>query len=691
MAAIATHRLRNNHARRFIESLKSTSGEIFYFYLAQNTNWLDEDSPDAPVDSVDVNTDIFADLITLRRITDSDARQALKRYNWTSGTVYQNYDDTLDLFDYNQGGFKPFFVINSSFNVYKCLDNNGGAVSTVEPSSVVVDETAQIVELADGYRWKYMLGISAADSNRFVSTNWMPISYVSIDDGSNQFDVQDQSVDGIDTLVITAGGTGYQDRIRYNTLPSQAALATTEVKLDASASASDDFYNGQNIYISSGVGIGQQRTISDYVGSTKVATITVAWSPLPVASDTFEIAPAITITSTSGTLAEARIPYNASVDGIDTTNITFNGSSDVIIGADTITSTAHGFDSGDAVVYALGGGGLITSIGTVLTDAGTFYVNAVDLNTIKLYDTAINAIAGTATGLADITVVGSGASQTLTAVGAVQKVVVKTLGSGYRDATVSIANAGVGAGATFRAVIAPSGGHGNDGPQELGAAAIITNSLFEGTESSAILAANDFRQTGILKDLVDESALTLGYNAGTPSITTNPGNTPAVDFYATKYVKILDGPGRGETRLIMSSTSSANPVLTLASAFIVPPTTASRYGILADNSLYNQTTVLDYSSSTGAFTLDEVVTQGSASGNLVYDDTGGNKIYLSNVIGTFTTGTATGVTSTSDATVSVVTEPSIVNFYGDVLVVDHRKKISRSTDQAEQFNVIIEF
>lgn len=85
-----------------------------------------------------------------------------------------------------------------------------------------------------------------------------------------------------------AADTGLQS-IRSNT--AQAGAATT-ITLDASASATDDFYNGGSIYITGGTGAGQQRVIADYVGSTKVATVNTAWVTNPDNTSTFAIFPA---------------------------------------------------------------------------------------------------------------------------------------------------------------------------------------------------------------------------------------------------------------------------------------------------------------------------------------------------------------------------------------------------------------
>lgn len=75
-------------------------------------------------------------------------------------------------------------------------------------------------------------------------------------------------------------------QVRQNT--AQAGGAST-ITLDAGADAGDDAYNGYAIKIVSGTGAGQTRVISDYVGSTKVATVDSAWGTQPDNTSVFEI------------------------------------------------------------------------------------------------------------------------------------------------------------------------------------------------------------------------------------------------------------------------------------------------------------------------------------------------------------------------------------------------------------------
>ena len=69
-----------------------------------------------------------------------------------------------------------FYVLSSARNVYKCLDNNGGATSTDEPTGV----STSVITTTDSYKWKFMYTLSAAQQANFLSTDFMAVSPNSI-------------------------------------------------------------------------------------------------------------------------------------------------------------------------------------------------------------------------------------------------------------------------------------------------------------------------------------------------------------------------------------------------------------------------------------------------------------------------------------------------------------------------------
>ena len=64
---------------------------------------------------------------------------------------------------------------------------------------------------------------------------------------------------------------------------------SSTITLDSGASSVNDLFNGCTVTITGNTGSGQSRVISDYVGSSKVATVSTAWTTQPDATSTFSV------------------------------------------------------------------------------------------------------------------------------------------------------------------------------------------------------------------------------------------------------------------------------------------------------------------------------------------------------------------------------------------------------------------
>lgn len=87
--------------------------------------------------------------------------------------------------------------------------------------------------------------------------------------------------------------------LRTTTLPSQAGVTSTQVKLDASANGTNNFYNNAIVMITAGTGVGQSRVITAYTGATQLCTVNRAWQTQPASGDTFIIIPGVDVWTTS--------------------------------------------------------------------------------------------------------------------------------------------------------------------------------------------------------------------------------------------------------------------------------------------------------------------------------------------------------------------------------------------------------
>ncbi len=72
---------------------------------------------------------------------------------------------------------------------------------------------------------------------------------------------------------------------------AQAGAAGT-ITLATTASTSDDIYNSALVTITAGTGAGQTRQITDYVGSTRVASVDQNWSVNPDVTSVYAVIPA---------------------------------------------------------------------------------------------------------------------------------------------------------------------------------------------------------------------------------------------------------------------------------------------------------------------------------------------------------------------------------------------------------------
>lgn len=171
---IYTSNMRILNATGFLSNMSRTtpSPDAVYTFIAKTTPWA-LDSNGIPVETPIEPTMVFADelvtrseIISLKRLSSSTVAHVVPRYTWTNNTVYTAYSvNATDLYNTN------FYVVTDENNVYKCLNNNGGAPSTVKPTGT----STSAITLADGYVWKFMYDIPTSMVSTFLTTSWLPV------------------------------------------------------------------------------------------------------------------------------------------------------------------------------------------------------------------------------------------------------------------------------------------------------------------------------------------------------------------------------------------------------------------------------------------------------------------------------------------------------------------------------------
>jgi hypothetical protein len=222
MPAIITNKFRINNAEQFNESFSEASPEVYYLGIGRPQAFATQTRGDSrtenqgtdstaitPADSVIEEFNTFDDLLAVKKITTSDTSFVIPRRNWTTSTVYDYYrhdygnriTGTTSTQTSNSGATTlfdaTFYVLTTARNVYKCLDNNGNAASTVEPTGT----STSILTTADGYKWKYMYTLTASQQANFLSTDFMAVA--------TDATISSAAVDGaINVVKIKSAGTG---------------------------------------------------------------------------------------------------------------------------------------------------------------------------------------------------------------------------------------------------------------------------------------------------------------------------------------------------------------------------------------------------------------------------------------------------------------------------------------------------
>ena len=191
MAQIITENFRVFSAAQWIGSVSNTNS--LYLFVSRPQNWPNEPTPSTPINNEYQDLIYWSETIALKRILPTDYKQVVKRYDWSAGVVFTQYDNlSSNIYGSN------FYALTIDNNVYKCISNNYGAVSTTKPTG----KLTSTITTADGYRWKYLYSLTDTDLLKFLTVDYMPVN---IDD-----DVTSTAVKGtIDNIIVTNAGNLY--------------------------------------------------------------------------------------------------------------------------------------------------------------------------------------------------------------------------------------------------------------------------------------------------------------------------------------------------------------------------------------------------------------------------------------------------------------------------------------------------
>lgn len=229
-------------------------------------------------------------------------------------------------------------------------------------------------------------------------------------------------------------------------------------------------------------------------------------------------------------------------------------------------------------------------------------------------------------------ITGNGTGATATAVvnsGAIVKINITSVGSGYSYASISVG--GPGTGGILQAVLSPQNGHGSDAIKELGGFFVSMNTKLDADEGSGDFPIeHDYRRIGIIKDPLNFGTSTVATSvtaSGTRKLTFDVGGTGEYEVD-----EIVTGSSSGVTGRVVNWDSDTRILRFIQTSDEVR----------------------------GAFIVGETVTGSTSAAAYVIATSG-----LGN--------------------------PEIAPYSGDFLYVENRLPISRAVDQSENISIVVEF
>tara|TARA_B100000282_G_scaffold219163_1_gene162566 strand:- start:1399 stop:2790 length:1392 start_codon:yes stop_codon:yes gene_type:complete len=277
MSAIITDPFKKQLTQTIFDEVRNTTNR-YYIGIGRSEPWDSSETVPTPTNSPRTIRNVRAGLQSIKSA--SDLSYVIPRYNWSSGSIYQGYDDDFTgIPDTN-----PYAVLTEDNQVYMVLQqakNNAGTAttSTIKPTGT----STKPFKTSDGYVWKFLYTLSAARSSAFLSANFLPVEKILDSARVNDLTgtttlsvleiqqalVQDSAVPGqIIGIAVTGGGTGYTsaptvtihgDGVRAAATATISGGAVTKIELDSSTDSAMKMgqgYNFASVAITGGGGSG---------------------------------------------------------------------------------------------------------------------------------------------------------------------------------------------------------------------------------------------------------------------------------------------------------------------------------------------------------------------------------------------------------------------------------------------------
>jgi hypothetical protein len=195
MAAVVTDQFRLSNASNFVDSVNSADNS-YYVYLGtpsptspsvgfgRTSDW--NTNVPSPTDNLQYAGFYKKNILFGKKVNSANIRRVIRKVTWTVNNRYDMYrhdysitnptpnSNSSRLYDCN------YYVMNSDFRVYVCIDNGSSGTNTKGNNSQDEPTFTNLAPSAagtsgDGYVWKYLFSVSPSDIIKFDSTEYIVV------------------------------------------------------------------------------------------------------------------------------------------------------------------------------------------------------------------------------------------------------------------------------------------------------------------------------------------------------------------------------------------------------------------------------------------------------------------------------------------------------------------------------------
>lgn len=588
MPKLVTSKFRTHAAAQFIESVSESSNTIYYLGAHRSTPLPSGSIPEPENSVTGSHYEMYDELIFGKHLTTSDFKHMIRKISWTSGTVYDMYDDqVVDLESLN------FFVMSpesSNYHVFKCLNNNNGRPSTSPPLFSETSANDEEYTTADGYQWKYMYTISSAMYSKFATNEYIPVIV--------NANVTGNAVSGaIHTIIVDTSSPGSQyNNYASGTIKEAAVNGNTLIY-----ALSSDKYAEYDVQVANAQIFVEGKITSLYANKTSngvIIAIFAANNTVRVTNVDRAFVASANLTSVTNSSITSTIVASTPLNTALSANGGFYKNASFYIrsgtGAGQLRTITEYYVTGDTRKV------LLNSPFDTVPDISSIYEigprvlisgDGVNANAVAIVNPTSNSIA-------EIEVINSGSGYTYADVAVIANTGILANGSSTAAVTTN---------ARVRAIIAPKDGHGSDVINELFATRIGIGASFANTEANTIPATNEFAKLSLIKNpLFANVELTLStstasdFTAGEYIVQTNTGATGQITNRAGDTLRLTN---------ILGFFDSANTITGQTSEATATVTAVDRAFETFDQRQIFEIDIFDTGAGSKGLYLDELVVQ----------------------------------------------------------------------------------